>query len=388
MTNFDVIHPRLHTHSVKWDQIQDTYHQTDLLPLWVADMDFQTDAHVLTAFQQEVAQGIFGYTYPSDDLYAAIQQWQVTHHQYELAKQEILFNSGVVSSLALCIQAFTNKGDAVLIHNPVYPPFARVILDNERRLIQSTLLKENDQFVMNMEEMTELIMKHHVRLLILCNPHNPGGRVWSKEELIALGELCKQHGVLVVSDEIHQDLVFAPYRMTTFPQAQSGFADFSVVLTAVTKTFNLAGIKNSMLFIQNKSLRKKVQLVQQKNQQQEINTFGYLGTKVAYQHGALWLNELMAYLTENRALVVHYFKTMLPKIKVMQPEATYLFWLDFSAYGLTDTQLNQAFIRKGKVVLNPGISFGSAGSQHMRLNIACPRQTLCDGLERIKKSLA
>lgn len=386
MTNFNKIYPRRDTNSVKWDTIQQNYNEEGLLPLWVADMDFKVNAPVLTALSKTVEQGILGYATEPDSLFEAIQQWQKRIHNYSIQKEAILFNSGVVPSIALAIQAYTDTGDAVLIHDPVYPPFANVVNQNERKLIRTTLIEESGHFVMNYAEIEQLIQSEEIKLFILCNPHNPGGRVWNQTELKKLGALCAKYNVIVISDEIHQDLIFPPNVFTTFANAHSSFKDFSITLTAATKTFNLAGIKNSMVFIENPDLRKKFAAVQQKNQQHEINTFGFVGTEAAYVNGDSWLNELLEYITKNIETVSSFLISELPTVKMMQPEGTYLIWLDFSAFNLTDQQIQQRLIHKGKVVLNPGISFGPAGTQHMRLNVACPNEVLAEGLNRIQKA--
>lgn len=382
MNQFDQTINRKKTQSVKWDTIEETYHQEGLLPMWVADMDFKAPEAVRSAFQVYLDQGVFGYSIVPDSLYEAIISWQKKRHNFSVKKEDILLNSGVVPSMALSVQAYTNPGDAVLIHDPVYPPFAEVVRENDRKLIRSQLSPE-DKFVMNFAEMERLIQEEDVKLFILCNPHNPGGRVWSKEELQQIGNICKKHDVIVVSDEIHQDIVYKPETFTTFQNAEPSFKDFSIVLTAATKTFNLAGIKNSMVFIKNAELKQAFEKVQKQNQQNGINTFGIIGTQAAYEEGAEWLDSLLDYLKENIDFTYNFFQKELPNVKLSKPEATYLMWLDFSAYPLTDKQLEEKIVNEAKVVLNPGISYGSQGSQHMRINIACPRTTLKEGLERI-----
>ncbi|WP_086315678.1 cystathione beta-lyase [Enterococcus sp. 7F3_DIV0205] len=386
MIEFDTVYNRRNTNCSKWDSIKDTYGEDGLLPLWIADMDFKANQPVLDALKESVEQGILGYSPAPDSLYEAIQSWQKRHHDYSVNKEAILFNSGVVPSLSLAIQAYTEPGDAILIHDPVYPPFAKVVEQNDRKLVRSRLLIEQDHFVMNLEEIEKQIITENIRLFILCNPHNPGGRVWTKSELEAFGKLCAKYDVLVVSDEIHQDLIFAPHVFTTFTNVHSTFKDFSITLTAATKTFNLAGIKNSMIFIENPDLRKKFLVAQERNSQNEINIFGYVGTEAAYQNGDTWLEELLVYLKENIDTVSEFLKAELPEVNMMRPEGTYLIWLDFSALGLTDAQLQKQLVHKGKVVLNPGISFGPGGTQHMRLNVACPKETLLEGLRRIKNA--
>ncbi|EGO6011291.1 aminotransferase class I/II-fold pyridoxal phosphate-dependent enzyme [Enterococcus faecalis] len=308
MFNFNETIDRRHTNCVKWDTVETSYHEKDLLPLWVADMDFKVHQPILDALSQVIEQGILGYAVAPNDLYQAIQDWQRQHHQLIVEKEEILFNSGVVPSLATAVQAYTAPADSVMICDPVYPPFADVVKQNERRLVRHSLLEVNGHYEVDLVKMEQQIIEEKVKLLLFCNPHNPGGRVWTKEELLAIGRLCQKHQVTVVSDEIHQDLIFKPHTFTSFTVADEAFKEFTVTLTAATKTFN------------------------------------------------------------------------------MEPEGTYLLWLDFSSYSLTDRELRDTLIHKGKVVLNPGISFGPQGSQHMRLNLACSKETLEEGLLRIKKA--
>ena len=383
MTNFDNVHSRLNTNSVKWDSIATTYKEEGLLPLWVADMDFLAPKPVKNALQQVIDQGIYGYTVFPESLYEAIISWQERKHNYSLQKEEILFNSGVVPSLALAVQSYTNEGDSVMIHDPVYPPFADVVEKNQRQLVRNPLIEKNGHFEIDSVAMESAIVDNHVKLMILCNPHNPGGRVWTKEELQTIGSICQKHHVLVVSDEIHQDIVFAPNTFVSFQTVDPVFADFSIVLTSATKTFNLAGIKNSMIFIKNLDLKKQFITVQEKNVQSEINTFGIVATEAAYRESEAWLDELLNYLSANIEWTCEFLVEKLPEIKFKKPEGTYLMWLDFSAYGLSDRELQRKLIKEAKVVLNPGINFGPSGTQHMRINLACPRETLQKGLLQI-----
>jgi cystathionine beta-lyase len=383
MTNFDKVHSRLNTNSVKWDSIVATYKEKDLLPLWVADMDFLAPTPVKNALQQVIDQGIYGYTVFPDSLYEAIISWQKRKHNYVLEKEDILFNSGVVPSLALAVQSYTKEGDSVLIHDPVYPPFAAVVEKNQRQLVRHTLIERNGHFEIDPAAMEADIVDNDVKLMILCNPHNPGGRVWTSKELQTIGEICHRHQVIVVSDEIHQDIVFAPNTFVSFQTVDPAFAEFSIVLTSATKTFNLAGIKNSMIFIKNPDLKKQFVIAQEKNVQSEINTFGIVATEAAYRDSEDWLDELLDYLSGNIEWTCRYLTEQLPKVQFQKPEGTYLMWLDFSAYGLSDRELQRKLIKEAKVVLNPGINFGPAGTQHMRINLACPRETLQKGLLQI-----
>lgn len=387
MVNFDEQLDRKGTNSVKWDEICLKYQEEDLLPLWVADMDFKAPSGVINAYQEMISHGIFGYSATPDSLYGAIIAWEQDHHQLSVTKDNILFFSGVLAGIATAVQAFTEPSDAVLIHDPVYPPFAGILTENKRKIVRSRLLEKDGRFIMDFADMEEKIKQNHVKMVILCNPHNPGGRVWTEEELNQFGELCRKYGILVLSDEIHQDLVFSPNKMTSFFNAGENFADFTVQFTSMTKTFNLAGIKNSVAFAKNPKLHQLLERKQAENFQQEINTFGLVGMEAAYRTGEEWLNELLVYLQKNIETTFAFFEEHLPKAKIMKPEGTYLLWIDFSAYGLTDEELENRLVHEGKVVLNTGISYGPGGQQHMRLNVACSNATLLEGLNRIARVL-
>lgn len=387
MTDFNEPINRIGTNSIKWDTILKTYNEKELLPLWIADMDFKAPHGVIEAYQNVLNHGVIGYADVPESLYESIIEWEQRHHHCSFKKNEILFFSGVLAGITTALQAFTEPNDAVLIHDPVYPPFAHIVTTNRRKLIRSRLIEESDRFIMDLADIEEKFKHEKIKLMILCNPHNPGGRVWTKEELNQLGELCKKYGVLVLSDEIHQDLVFAPQKMTSFFEAGDSFSDFSVQFTSMTKTFNLAGIKNSIVFVKNERLKKQLAHKQEENFQQEINTFGLVGMEAAYRTGDTWLKELLAYLQGNIAYTLDFFQTYLPKATVMKPEGTYLLWVNFSDYGFSDEELENLLVHKGKVVLNTGVSYGSGGKQHMRLNVACPRKLLEEGLQRIVTAL-
>lgn len=388
MTNFEQPIDRLGSNSVKWDAILKSYNEENLLPLWIADMDFKAPAGVLQAYQKLLEHGILGYADTPDTLYTAISNWEQEHFKLAVRKEEILFFSGVLAGITTAIQAFTKPNDVILIHDPVYPPFANIITTNRRQLVRSQLVEENGHFVMDLADMEEKFKQHQVKVMILCNPHNPGGRVWTKKELYQLGELCQKYQVLVLSDEIHQDLVFPPNKMTSFFNAGEGFSNFSLQFTSMTKTFNLVGIKNSVVFVKNEKLRSQLIRKQEENFQQEINTFGLVGMEAAYETGEEWLAELLPYIQSNITYTMNFFREQLPKVKIMEPEGTYLLWLDFSEYDLSDKELEERFVHKGKVVLNTGVSYGPSGKQHMRLNVACPRVVLEEGLNRIVRALS
>lgn len=381
--NFDKQPSRYNTDSVKWDSLTTDYKEEGLLPFWVADMDFLAPQEVREALAASIKHGIFGYTQTTDLLYQAIINWQNIHHHVSLKKEEIIFSTSVLASLAVAIQTFTEPNDTILIHDPVYPPFAKTVLENSRKLLRSTLIEENGHFVMDFADIEEKMRTQKVKAMILCNPNNPGGRIWGKDELITLGRLCEKYHVLLFADEIHQDLELFGHSFTSMFHTLPAFEKFTLVFTAPTKTFNLAGIKCSMAFIKNPTLRQQFEDTLSRNNQTEINTFGLIGTQVAYEHGADWLSQLISYLENNVKTAEQFFAKELPNVNVMRPEGTYLMWLDFSNYIDDDEELMHQLVHKGKVVLNPGISFGAAGHAHMRFNIACSHDTLLEGLHRI-----
>jgi cystathionine beta-lyase len=381
--DFETVINRKNTRSTKWDTLESNYHEKDLLPFWIADMDFKNAPEIIDGIKNYLDGGILGYTTETEKIYDAIINWQKTHFNYDVPREAILFNSSVVASLFIAVQAFSEVGDAVLINNPTYPPFAVAVNDNDRKLVTCNLQNKNGHYEIDFDEFEKDIVENNIKLYLLCNPNNPGGRVWTKDELNKIGEICKRHGVIVASDEIHEDIVFAPNVHTTFANAGENFADFSVTFTAVTKTFNLAGIKCSMIFAENEELRKKFDHVQAINCQHEINTFGLLGTRLAYENGEEWLVEVKDAIQTN----INYIEEHLineTKITWLKPEGTYLCFLDFSAYGLSDEELMNKLVHEAKVVLNPGISFGPGGTGYMRFNAAAPLKLVKEGIERIK----
>ncbi|MDR0951039.1 MAG: pyridoxal phosphate-dependent aminotransferase [Candidatus Ancillula sp.] len=381
---------RINTNSIKWDEARRDYKEPDLLPLWIADMEFESDPSILKALHSVVDEGVLGYCNATSELYQAVQNWQLKHFDNELKSEDILFTAGVMPSVSLSIEAFTNPGDAVITQTPLYGPFARSIKLLGRKLITNELKIKDGQYALNFEDFEQKIIANDVKLFCLCNPHNPGGRVWLTEELSELGEICQRNNVIVVSDEIHEDLNFEPYQHTTFMNAGEGFDDFSIVLTSPTKTFNLAGVKNSVVFIKNPQLREKFVNKRLALNEHEPNTFGLVATRIAYERGQEWLNALHKQLKKNRQLLEDELIGQViggHKIDWFKPQGTYLVWLDFRDFGLSDDDLENSFIHKGKVLLNRGDSFGKDGSGFFRLNIATSSKQVQEGIRRIKLSL-
>ncbi|URZ87390.1 MalY/PatB family protein [Floricoccus penangensis] len=385
MYNFTDKPNRLNTHSIKWVE---TETNPNLLPLWIADMDFQVLPEIKEAIKNFADYDVYGYSYAPDSLYQAIINWESSEHGYKITKDDITFIDGVVPGISIAIQAYTQVGDAIIINSPVYHPFARTIKLNERKLVANSLLEHDGRFEIDFESLEQDIVENDVKLYILCSPHNPGGRVWSKEELVKIGQLCKKHGVILLADEIHQDLVLFGNTHHSINTVNPDFSDFTVVLTAATKTFNIAGTKNSFAIIENQELRERFRAIQLRNNQSEISTIGYIATEVAYNNGLEWLRELKVVLEDNINYLIEYFKVNAPKLKVMEPQGTYLLWLDFTEYGLDDSELDRLLKEDAKVELNQGIDFGPEGLGHARLNVAAPLEIIKEAGKRIAGSLA
>lgn len=376
--HFDEIIDRRGTGSIKW------HYSDDTIPLWVADMDFKAAQPILASVQRVVDHGILGYTKPTAALYDAIINWHGSRYNLQLDKENILFSPGVVPSLALMMHIFTETGDAVLVNDPIYTPFMTKVTQNKRRLVISALKEVDGKYQLNLNDIEAKIVEHKVKLYLLCNPHNPGGRVWTVGELKALLKLCKKHNVAIVSDEIHQDLILSGHKFTPFLKLaeDEGYAHNVVSLTSMTKTFNVAGIKGSMIFTKDETLIKKISQQQNLNDEYELNLFAYTVMQSAYEHGGEWLEQVLAYIENNIEITLDFLAGHLPGIKVMRPEASYLIWLDCSAYGDDDQALYDK-LRAAKVELNAGIKYGREGHLKMRLNVACPEAILCEGLNRV-----
>ena len=370
---------RLGHHTSKWKESEQ---DSELLPAWIADMDFESLPAVRQAIRDYADQLVYGYTYPSEELYQAVQNWEKSEHGYVFEKEAIVFMEGVVPSISTAIQAFTKEGEAVLINTPVYPPFARSVRLNQRKLVTNSLVEVDGLFQIDFEQLEKDFEEHQVKLYILCNPHNPGGRVWEREVLEKIGRLCQKYGVLLVSDEIHQDLVLFGHQHVSFNTIDPSFKDFTLVLSSATKTFNIAGTKNSYAIIENDALRKSFQAQQLRNNQHEISALGFIATEVAYQKGKAWLEDLKEVLEENINYTVEVLREQ-TDIGVMKPQGTYLLWLDFSAYGLSEEELHARLHDQAKVILNKGTDFGVGGKQHARLNVAAPKTLVQEIVDRI-----
>ena len=391
--NFDKIINRKGTNCLKYDYAVERGKPADVLPLWVADMDFTVSEEITKSLHAAVDHGIYGYTQPKDAYYNAITNWMEKKHNWKTKREWIMKTPGVVFALGAAVKAFTKPGDAVLIQNPVYYPFTNIIRDNDRRVIDNTLVYEKrvtegkSQYSIDYEDFERKIVQEHIKLFILCNPHNPVGRVWTREELQQLGEICLRHHVIVVSDEIHNDFVYPGFEHTVFANVDPRFAEFTVTCTAPSKTFNLAGLQISNIFISNETLREAFQKEIDKTGYDEPNALGAVACEAAYRGGQEWLDQLRAYLLENLNFLRAYLQEKLPQIHLVEPEGTYLVWLDCSELGISGKELDQFIVEKAGLWLDGGAMFGPSGADFQRVNIACPRATLELALDKLKAAV-
>ena len=384
--NFDEIIDRRNTSCLKHDFAVERGYPADILPFWVADMDFRAPTPVIDALKARAEHGIFGYTQVKDDYFAVLQNWFRTRHDWAVERRELILTPGVVFAIATAIRAFTKKGDAVLIQQPVYYPFANMIRQNERVIVDNPLRLIEGRYEIDFADFEQKIIEHRVKLFILCSPHNPVGRVWTRAELEQIAAVCLRHNVIVIADEIHEEFVRPGFRHIPFASLSDEAAAITVTCTSPSKTFNLAGLQISNIFIRNAQLRRRFKEELSRTGYDEPNTLGLTGAKAAYEHGAEWLTQLLAYIEENYARTKSFLAAHLPKVKIIEPEGTYLLWLDFSAYGLTDEALNEKIIRDAHLWLDDGPIFGAGGSGFQRINIACPWATLEMGLQNLAKA--
>lgn len=385
--DFDRVVDRRKTNSLKYDCAVARGKRADILPLWVADMDFRAPEEVLSALKRTAEHGIFGYSEPDGEYFQTLCDWFSSRHGWNPDAEKFTLTCGVVFSICALIRALTQPKDAVLICQPVYYPFAESVRANGRTLVVSELKYETGRYVVDFDDFERRITENNVRLFILCSPHNPVGRVWSKEELQQMGEICLRHGVFVIADEIHADFVYGENRHTVFSTVKPEFAQNCAVCTAPTKTFNLAGLHNANIYIENDAVRSKFLSELEAQGYSQSNVMGIVAAQAAYRYGADWLDQLLSYLEENISYVRHYLRENLPQIDLIEPQGTYLLWLDCRKLGLTDLQLKRLVQNDANVWLDDGYMFGAGGSGFQRVNIACPRSILRQALERIRDAV-
>lgn len=385
--NFDEIINRRGTDCLKYDFAVRRGMPEDVLPLWVADMDFKTTSYVEDAVIERTKHGIFGYSESGEEYFKEVAGWMRRHHNWEIRPEWLIKTPGVVFALAMAVKAFTEKGDSVLIQQPVYYPFSEVIRDNGRVVVSNDLyLGEDNRYHIDLADFEKKIVEYHVKLFLLCSPHNPTGRVFTKEELTAMGDLCVKHGVKVVSDEIHNDFVFQGEH-TVFASVKKEYEEISVICTSPSKTFNLASMLISNIFIPNRELRQRFRHEVDAAGISQLSVLGLVAAKAAYGQGDKWYEQMMSYVGENIRYVKEYVKENLPGVTVIDGEGTYLLWLDFRGCGPGPEELDHRIIYEAKLWLDSGKIFGGTGAGFQRINVAAPRAILTECLERIRKIL-
>ena len=385
--DFDAVIDRKNTNSLKYDFAAERGKPENILPLWVADMDFRISSYIQEALVRQAEHGIYGYSDTKKEYFDAVSSWMERHHGWKVEEEWLVKTPGIVFALAMAVKAFTEKGDAVLISRPVYYPFHEVIQENDRRIVDSTLVLEEDGiYHMDFDDFEEKIIREKVKLFFLCNPHNPVGKAWTREELVTLGDICRKHQVIVVSDEIHGDFVFRGNHHV-FANLKEEFQEFSIVCTSPSKTFNIAGLQVSNIFIPNNELRKKFKKEIAAAGYSQLNAAGLAACQAAYEKGEEWYNAMISYVKENIAYAKSYIDNNIPRIKMIWPEGTYLIWVDFRGLSLSDRELENLIVNKAGLWLDSGAIFGSSGTGFQRINVACARETLQKALERLKEAI-
>jgi len=382
--NFDEIINREGTGCIKYDVRKQVFGKSDVLPLWVADMDFKTPDFIINALKERLEHEILGYSFRTSSYNNSIVEWQMKRHQWKIRKDWLSFAPGVVTGLALAVESFSSPGDEVILQPPVYPPFFNVILNTGRKVVENPLKKIDGRYTFDLEDLKNKITPS-TKMLILCNPHNPGGMVWKKQELTALANICLENNIMMISDEIHSDIVYKSNKHIPLASLSKDIADHCAVFMAPSKTFNVAGLSTAYVIIPDVRLLGIYKNTLNREGLSLGNVMGNVALESAYRNGEDWLKELLDYLQDNISFIDRYLKENLPKVIMMKPEATFLAWLDFSAFTLSDEEIKQRIINSG-VGLNPGIEFGKQGSGYMRLNFGCPRSVLEEALSRIAKA--
>lgn len=387
MYDFDKIIDRHGTNCLKFDFAKERGKNGDELSLWVADMDFQVAKPITDALQAQVNHGIYGYTEVKSDYFDIVKNWFKDNFDWEIKKGSLVKTPGVVYAIAMAVKAFTKEGEAVIIQQPVYYPFSEMIIANNRKLVNSPLVLKDGRYEIDFEDFEKKIVENNVKLFILCSPHNPVGRVWSVEELKRIGDICIKHDVVIFSDEIHADFVYEPNKHHVFASLGESYAANSVIATAPSKSFNIAGLQVSNIFIENKKLRDAFRNEIVKSGYSQLNTMGLAAARAAYESGKEWLDEVRAYIKDNLIFFRDYLKENIGELSLIEPEGTYLVWVDFRKLGLSEKQREDLIVNKAKLWIDSGAMFGVDGEGFERFNIACPRSYLKQALDSLKKAV-
>lgn len=383
--NFDEVVCRKHTDALKLEALAPRWGRTDLLPMWVADMDFKTPPFIVEVMKKRMECEVFGYTARPESWYEAIISWQARRHQWTITKEMISFVPGVVPALAMAVQSFTERGEKVMIQQPIYNPFAQVVRNNHRELVNCPLELKDGQYHINFEVFEEKIKG--CKLFLFCHPHNPGGRVWTREELQKVAAICAQNNVIIVADEIHADLTLPPYQHIPFATVSEEAAQNSVVFASPSKAFNMAGLATSYAVIANPTLRRRFESYVEGNELAAGNVFAFNTVVAAYNKGEEWLQQMLNYVQGNVDEVIHYIEKYIPQLKVIVPQASYLVFIDFSALQLSQKEIVALCTDKAHLALNDGAIYGEEGKGYMRINLACPRSVVKQALIQLKEAV-
>ena len=386
--NFNERIDRSENHSAKWAEMEMKFGRSDLIPMWVADMDIKAAPEIVESMKKKVEQEIFGYVYRPDSYYKTATEWLKKRFGYEISPSSLIHSPGVVPSMSILVKMLTKNSDKILIQTPVYPPFASAVKDNGRGLVENPLVKdEKGYYTIDFEDLEKKLSLDEVKLFILCNPHNPVGRVWKKEELLKMGELCKKYNVRILADEIWRDLIMPGYKHTPMASLSKGIEDITITLFSPTKSFNLAGLQASFATFPRAEERKEFDNILGQMDVKRNNPFSLVAFETAYEKCEDWLEELILHIDGNMQYVVDFIAEKLPEIKVVKPEGTYLMWLDFNGTKIPQDKIQEFLINEAKVAMNDGGSFGSNGKGFARMNVACPRYMVEEAMERIEKAL-
>jgi cystathionine beta-lyase len=385
--DFDQIIDRLGSGALKTDALQERYGRTDLLPLWVADMDFRCGDFIIDALKARCEHGIFGYPYPPQTYWKAIQDWLLHEHQWQVEREWLSYIPGIVKGIAFCVMRYTKPDEKVIIQPPVYHPFRLVTQMHRRQVVNNPLMEANGAYRMDLDGLRKVIDRD-CKLLVLANPHNPGGITWDKATLQELAEICYERNVLVVADEIHSDMALFGNRHIPFATVSEQAAQNSITFMAPSKTFNIAGIVSSYSIIQNAELRADFYDFLHASELDDATIFALTATEAAYRYGAEWKNQMLRYIENNIRFIDRYLRENIPQIKAMIPQASFLVWLDCRALGLTQAELNRLFIDRAKLALNDGEMFGKEGRGFMRINVGCPLSVLQQAMQQLKAAVA
>ena len=386
--NFNERIDRSENHSAKWAEMEMKFGRSDLIPMWVADMDIKAAPEIVESMKKKVEQEIFGYVYRPDSYYKTATEWLKKRFGYEISPSSLIHSPGVVPSMSILVKMLTKNSDKILIQTPVYPPFASAVKDNGRELVENPLVKdEKGYYTIDFEDLEKKLSLDEVKLFILCNPHNPVGRVWKKEELLKMGELCKKYNVRILADEIWRDLIMPGYKHTPMASLSKDIEDITITLFSPTKSFNLAGLQASFATFPRVEERKEFDNILGQMDVKRNNPFSLVAFETAYEKCEDWLEELILHIDGNMQYVVDFIAEKLPEIKVVKPEGTYLMWLDFNGTKIPQDKIQEFLINEAKVAMNDGGSFGSNGKGFARMNMACPRYMVEEAMERIEKAL-